>query len=47
MGVQAISNIHDHSIGCVVFIKNQTLHIVGNFLRLVMEKEIMMVQGHL
>jgi hypothetical protein len=46
MGVQVSSNLHDHSIGCVIFIKNQTLHIVEIFLRLVMEKESMMVQGH-
>jgi hypothetical protein len=46
MGVWVSSNIHDHSIGCVVFIKNQTLHIVGIFLRLVMEKESKTVQGH-
>jgi len=39
MGVWASSNFHDHSIGYVVFIKNQTLDIVGIFLRQVMEKE--------
>jgi hypothetical protein len=43
MDVWVNSNIHDHSIGCVVYIINQTLHIVGIFLRLVMEKESMTV----
>jgi hypothetical protein len=39
MGVCVSSNPHDNSIGCDIFIKNQTLHIVGIFFRLVMEKE--------
>jgi hypothetical protein len=39
MGVWVSLNIHDHSIGYVVFIKNLTLHIVEIFLRLVMGKE--------
>jgi hypothetical protein len=47
MDVWVISNLHDHSIGCVVFIINQTLHIFGIFFRLVMEKESTMGQGHL
>jgi hypothetical protein len=46
MGVRVSSNLHDHSIGYVVFIKNKKLHIVGIFLRLVMEKESTMVQGN-
>jgi hypothetical protein len=46
MGVWVSSNLHNHSIGYVVFIKNQTLHIVGIFLRLVMEKESTTVQGN-
>jgi hypothetical protein len=46
MGVKVTSNLQDHSIGYVFFIKNQTLHIVGIFLRLVMEKESTTVQGH-
>jgi hypothetical protein len=46
MGVRVSSNLHDHSIGYVIFIKNKTLHIVGIFLRLVMEKESTTVQGH-
>jgi hypothetical protein len=46
MGVWVSSNIHDHYIGYVIFIKNKTLHIVGIFLRLVMEKESTTVQEH-
>jgi hypothetical protein len=46
MDVRVSSNLHDHSIGCVIFIINQTLHIVGIFLRLVMEKESTTVQRH-
>jgi len=43
---QVNSNIHDHSIVFFVFIRNETLHITGIYSRLVMEKERMMVQGH-
>jgi hypothetical protein len=43
MDVQVNSNLHDHSIGCVIFTRIQTLHIVGISLRLVMEKESMTV----
>jgi hypothetical protein len=46
MGVWVSSNLHDHSMGYVIFIKKLTLHIVGIFLRLVMEKESMTMQGH-
>jgi hypothetical protein len=46
MDVWVSSNIHDHSIGCVIFIRNKTLQIVGICLRLVMENESTMVQGH-
>ena len=44
--VQVNSNLHDHSFGCVVFIRKLALNIVGISLRLAMEKENMTVQGH-
>jgi hypothetical protein len=38
MDVRVSSNLHNHSIGCVFFTRNQKLNIVGISLRLVMEK---------
>ena len=46
MDEQVNSNLHDHSFGCVVFIRKPELNIVRIYLRLVMEKENMTVQGH-
>lgn len=39
-------NLHDQSIGCVTFIRNQALSIARISLTLIMENENMMVQGH-
>ena len=46
MDAQVNSNLHDHSFGCVVFVRKPALNIVGISLRLAMEKENMTVQGH-
>ena len=43
---QVNSNLHDHSFGCVVFIRKHALNIVGISSRLAMEKENMMVEEH-
>ena len=40
------SNTHDHYFRCVFFIRKPALNIVGIYLRLAMENENMMVQGH-
>jgi hypothetical protein len=43
MDVKVNSNLHNHSIGSVVFIRNQMLNIVGISSMLVIGKESMMV----
>ena len=43
---QVNSNLHDHSFGCVVFIRKPALNIVGISSRLAMEKDNMTVQEH-
>ena len=46
MDAQVNSNLKDNSFGFVFFIRKPALNIVGIYLRLVMEKENMTVQGH-